>query len=487
MPMPPRLRAPVSTPARIQPKCGGALAAALLLCAASAAAQDKEQGSSPPAAPPSLTLEQAMEMAERYSIAGRVATETVAESESKEAQTWTMFGPKVSLDATRAWLSPDVNKAVGKTIAGQKVPERITTASLSAAQPLTALSVLAMKLRADVLTSRSARNDEKLAKQDAAFGGAEAFLRVQKATQLVEISRLSLGVVEKQRLDSQAMSRAGKLGQSDLYRFDLAWTDAKAQLAQAQNTREIALVGLAESVGAKDPAGLSVAANAESMWESRKLQVPTLAEATKAALDKRLELKNAAARAQIAEYYHLAAKLDYVPSVAAFAKYERDFEATAISIPAQGPIPAASYKKDDLRDKLSYGLNLKWEFFDWGGRWFKISEVGATANKARLALEGAASKARLETTQSLLELRFAVESLESAKASVKFAEEVHRLTNIRFLNGQASTTDVITAERDQTRARGGLANSRGDVDLAWLKFQKTIGQLPSPQELRTAQ
>jgi len=61
------------------------------------------------------------------------------------------------------------------------------------------------------------------------------------------------------------------------------------------------------------------------------------------------------------------------------------------------------------------------------------------------------------------------------------AEAVFKLTKARSQQGQATTTDVIIAERDQTRARGGLVNARGDVDVAWLKLQKAVGDVPTPR------
>jgi outer membrane protein TolC len=95
-----------------------------------------------------------------------------------------------------------------------------------------------------------------------------------------------------------------------------------------------------------------------------------------------------------------------------------------------------------------------------------------------LAVESAESGIRLDVTKSFWALKGALESLDTAKTSIKLAEEIYRLTQVRFRNGQATSTDVVAAERDQTKARGGLVNIRADLDLAWLQLQRSIGKSP---------
>ena len=77
--------------------------------------------------------------------------------------------------------------------------------------------------------------------------------------------------------------------------------------------------------------------------------------------------------------------------------------------------------------------------------------------------------------QAHRDLRASMNSLESAKATLKFAEEFYRQTNAQFLMGMASVLDLTAAERDQTRARAALSNARGDFALAQLKLKKAVG------------
>jgi outer membrane protein TolC len=181
---------------------------------------------------------------------------------------------------------------------------------------------------------------------------------------------------------------------------------------------------------------------------------------------------------RIAEYYKIASELDYLPSLNAFVRYERDLEAKDTTYPPPPSPGGKNFDQADVQDKYSYGLQLKWNIWDWGTRWGKTEEYEANVARAKVAKDAAESAVRLEVRQAVLSLQGLIDGLESSKSSVRLAEEVYRLTKARFQNGQATSNDVIAAERDQTRARGGLVNVRGDIDLAWLKLQRSMGDKP---------
>jgi outer membrane protein TolC len=340
-------------------------------------------------------------------------------------------------------------------------------------------------LKSDISMSRVAKFEEKQALRAARFGGAEAFLRARKAQEFFSIAEASLKLVEKQKADADALFRAGRIGNVDLLRFEMALADSKAQHAQAQNIREIAFLALAEATGIPNPAVIRLSPASNQIFKENINTVPTTEEAVSAAWQNRAELKGADARLEMVKYYKLAADFDYFPMVNAFAKYERDFEKTDLSVPlghthsGNGSVitlPTLSYAKKDIRDSFSYGLALKWTLWDWGARVLKSSEFSANISKAQLAKEQIQSGIKLETTQAVLDLNYARSNLEMMQTAAKFAEQAYHQQSLRFQNGAASTSDIITAERDLTRARAGVSSTEGDRDLAWLKVLKASGR-----------
>ena len=63
-----------------------------------------------------------------------------------------------------------------------------------------------------------------------------------------------------------------------------------------------------------------------------------------------------------------------------------------------------------------------------------------------------------------------------ARAIGNSAQDVYSQVKAQFDNGQATTTDLITASNDQTSARANLANAIGDLDLSALGLQRSAGQ-----------
>jgi outer membrane protein TolC len=432
-----------------------------------------------------LTVEQAMELGEKNSFAGRIATASVDEAKAKQWQTLTAMFPQLSAESTQLWIDKSVNKLAGKSMGTTTIPERVNTAALVVSQPIVPLGPLYMKLKSDISMSRVAEFEEKQALRAARFGGAEAFIRARKAQEFLGIAEASLKLVEKQKSDADALFRAGRIGNVDLLRFEMALADSRSQYAQAQNIREIAFLALAEATGIPNPAIVRLAPSSNEIFKEKRDAVPTTEDAVSAAWQNRAELKGADARLEMVKYYKMAADFDYLPMVNAFAKYERDFEKKDLTIPlghthgASGSVitlPTLSFAKKDIRDSFSYGLALKWTLWDWGARLFKSSEFAANISKARLAKEQIQSGIKLETTQAVLDLNYARSNLEMMQTAAKFAEQAYHQQSLRFQNGAASTSDIITAERDLTRARAGVSSAEGDRDLAWLKVLKASGR-----------
>ena len=445
-----------------------------------------------------ITLDQAMDLAESRSFSSRVASLSAVAAEERYGQARGQALPRIDFDAQKIWFSDDVNKLTGVS---PFLPAEVTTAGVTVAQPIIGLGPLLLQIRAASMQAEVSRNEETTAKRDARLQGADAFLRAQKAAQLFSIAQKSLDLVEAQMKESAALVRAGRLNRSDAMRFELAHADAVQQLSQAQFTQQMARVSLAELLGQPETI-FEISEPQESLVErvmlgkqeaglARSGNLPAtemgfdLPAALERAQQNRTESTNAEVSLQIAKYYKLASNLDYLPSLNAFARYERDFEAQDTLFPPPPSPGGKAFAQADVQDKFSYGLQLKWNIWDWGTRWARSGEFQANIEKAKIAKEAAESSVRIEVTSAYLALKTARDGLETARTSVRLAEEVFRLTQVRFQSGQATSNDVIVAERDQTRARGGLVSIRADLDLAWLKFQRAIGEKPgTPSSLR---
>jgi outer membrane protein TolC len=486
-----KVRAPM-VPLLIAAHVVAGLTVAAISCAPQAAAQ---QAAAPAAASEpdlplaesdaqGLTLDQAMSDAEAHAFAVKIAREGTAEAEGRSGQTRAALGPKLSVEAKDAWISDTVNKLAGETLPnGTRIPDRVESAAAVITQPIVGVGALLLKLKADTLAAEAAQSDLAGSVADARLAGADAYLRALKAWRIYGFARASQTAIEKQRSDAAAMERQGRLSAVDVMRLDLALSEANTQLLQARSTLDIAALGLVETLGlprdAKGPIVLHAPAHAAAPASTNAgADLPPLAPLIARAAGTRSDIVSANKRAEAAERYASAAKYDYLPSLNGFARYERDFTAPDIDFPPA--FGGEHIDKEDYRDNLSVGVALNWTIWDWTSRGRRDDELAATARKARLAQEALVSRTHVEVAQAHAEARYSAQALDAARASVKLAEEVYRATELKFKNGLATTTDLITAERDQTRARATLANAEGDLDLAHLKLRRVSGDRVAP-------
>ena len=260
---------------------------------------------------------------------------------------------------------------------------------------------------------------------------------------------------------------------ADLLKFKLDFENSKTSVLQAQTTYKVALITLAEAIGIKNSSAITVASSEKSVWEMKSQKLPALENILYPGLARRNDIIAAKENINAAANGKYTSYSSYLPSLNFVANYTRNFMAKDATVGTQ------TYNSADIQDQFSYGLQLSWTILDWGVRQAQISGAVAAEQKAKFNLENLNVNARIDITNSFLQLQNAIQVLDSAKVSVQYAQDAYSQMKARFDNGQVTATDLITAANDQTNARANLANARGSLDLAWITFQKSTGSRPT--------
>lgn len=219
--------------------------------------------------PSTLTLQKAMRQAQERTFVVQMAQAQLDEAQARAAQALGALFPRIDADAQQLIWDSKVNKATGQSWAPQ-FPKRVTTAALQVSQPIVGFFPLSLMARASSMMADVAALNSEQAKRDAALLGAQAFLTAVRTQQFLKIAESSLALVEKQKNDSEALYRAGKLSQADVMRFELSVADSRAQLTQAGVANELALLSLSETLQDSN-AGQQLESPGESFFEIRKL------------------------------------------------------------------------------------------------------------------------------------------------------------------------------------------------------------------------
>ncbi|APJ02973.1 hypothetical protein AXG55_03200 [Silvanigrella aquatica] len=418
-----------------------------------------------------LTLESAMNMTEHYSFVAKMSQQDLLISEAQENAALRSMLPNVSGSANYMFNSSSVNQLVGTSLGAQYgFPETNSSAgSLTLTQPLVGLYSLYNGLMQSSALTRAALQNRTQSRVDARFYGAQAFINAQKAEQLLKTAKSSIEVSEKQLKDGNAQFNAGKLTNADLLKFKLDYENSKTNLIQAETTYKVTLITLAEAIGIKNINLITLDDSDKSVWEAKSQKLPNLEKIFSPGMAKRHDLIAAKENVEASKYATQQTYSTYLPTLNFVATYSRNFLAKDITY------NNVTYSASSYSDTLSYGLQLTWNLVDWGVRQAQISSTIASEQKAKYNLENLSMNARIDITNSYLQLQNAIQVLDSSKVSVQYAQDAYLQMKARFDNGQVTATDLIAAANDQTTARANLANAKGALDLAWMSFQKSIG------------
>ena len=268
-----------------------------------------------------------------------------------------------------------------------------------------------------------------------------------------DIARESLAT-QMRTLDlTQRLSAAGRGQRRDVANAELLVAQAQAQVPQFEAEQRAALFALATLTG-DTPSNLDAAASACTSPPRTRLAIPVGDGA--ALLARRPDVRAAEAR--------LAADTARV-GVATAALYPSIRLAGSLSI--GGTSPGALTESNNLG--FSLGPLISWSIPIDGAARARVNAASAQADARLAAFDGAVLTALQETEQALARLKGALEQESALQAAAKAADEVARITRIRFRAGRDNALQLLEVERNLLAARaatGSAAAARAEAEVS---------------------
>jgi outer membrane protein len=172
------------------------------------------------------------------------------------------------------------------------------------------------------------------------------------------------------------------------------------------------------------------------------------------ALDRRPEMREALLRVDLAENNVDIAEFDYIPDAGAVFSYTR---ANHNLIPDT---------------EIYVGLELSWEFFDWGGRYANVQAQEVGVSQARNDVHATRSRVISEVNASLRNIEDAQSAVAVAELSQTASQEKLRVTMNRFEEGVQLLSDVLDAESELSQANDDAVKAA----LAVLGYQADLAR-----------
>jgi len=299
---------------------------------------------------------------------------------------------------------------------------------------------------------RAAVADLESGVQEVAAAVAAAFTECRTATAERAVRSHGVDLAEAQERSATSLADAGEVTDLDVQRARALVLAARVELVRATAAETLAYRRLTRLLGLGE----------DERPELGPLPAPLPADATLAGLlasarERRRELRAATDRVRAAE---LAVKVErggWLPTLDLTAQYFRQ----------QALFPS--------QDWLSGSLNLTVPVYDGGATAARVADARAEHRLAVLERSRLEKRIADEVDAAWTEHAIATATLEMVAAQLAAASEAYRQTEIRYREGDATATDLLSAQDDLTAADLGHARARFRLDLAGVELARAAG------------
>jgi outer membrane protein len=309
----------------------------------------------------------------------------------------------------------------------------------------------ASKVGVSAAKSDSRNTDEQVAAQV-----ARAYLAAVKADTDVETAQANVTLSEALLTQANNQKTAGTGTGIEITRARVQLANDRQQLLVAQNARRSAHLQLLRVMGLR----LDTEIELTDRLEYAPVDALTLEQAWQQALRERADLEAQQRREENARLSASAAKLDRLPSLAAFGDYG------AIGTGLDAALPTRTI-----------GIQVKVPVFDGGRR---------DAQRAESASQYRAEKTRTNDLKQQIELdvRLALDELQSAEDQVKVSRDGLELSQNelaqarrRYEGGVANSVEVTDAQTRLERARDNQTAALYTYNVARIDLAQAMGRV----------
>ena len=413
------------------------------------------------AEPRKLTLASAIELTMQKSPDLAQAQASVDAVKAKTEQSSRKMLPSLNVSAVGNYYTEPYTLAFG-TLGNFTLHKQATSfTNVQLLQPLTGLAYLSELVGAGDHDEKAAAADYDRARLDAAYATATAYVRLLEARASADVAHRAVADIASELEQAQKQRAADTLTNIDVLRLRSAKASADQFAVRSDTQVQQAQAALVVQIGLHDGEAIEIEDDLPPQPPAMAL---SLEQAIARGVQARPELRQAREKIASAGDIETSKKEEYLPNI----------NATATWTHTTGLEPFQPANEEYV------GLSVNWKVWDWGSVWGEVKEAKANHSRAQLAADALVDHVRLDVHQKWLDAKAGFDNLANAQTQLQSAEEAYRLQHVKYVNGAATTTDVIDSETDVARARLQSSIARYDYYLALVALARAVGDLPNP-------
>lgn len=170
---------------------------------------------------------------------------------------------------------------------------------------------------------------------------------------------------------------------------------------------------------------------------------------------------------KLTEYNVKRYQLSRIPTLAAFASYQKNAQRQKFDFFNDGPWFTASL----------VGVRLSVPIFDGFARRAKIESARLSVEKAKNNLAQQQESIDNDVAASRLSITSALQTIDVQKQNVELAEKVYNTTKLKYEQGLGSNQEIYTAQTELKVAQNNYYSALYDAIVAKIDFLKATGKL----------
>ncbi|AFZ33460.1 MULTISPECIES: TolC family protein [Cyanophyceae] len=413
-----------------------------------------------------ITLQQALELAQRNNRQLQVARLTVERSRAALREARSALYPSVGVNSgisrsrsAQSELQQRIqeNQGIPQTDEGSISTVLSGTAELS--YNLYTSGERSSRIRAAEEQVRLSELQLEQATEELRLNVADDYYNLQAADELVRINQSAVTNAQASLRDAQALEQAGVGTRFAVLQAEVQLANATQDLTNALGQQQTSRRQLASrlsiaqlvNVSAADPVQIS------GLWNLPLEDSIVLAFRNRAELEQQLVQRN------ISEAQRRLALSQLGPRVSLVTSYN------VLDVFDDGA---------GLADGYSLGANVSLNLYDGGAARARARQEEANIAIAETNFADTRNQVRFEVEEAYNTLQSNLANIQTASVALEQAREALRLARLRFQAGVGTQTEVIDAENDLTNAEGNRVTAILDYNRALARLQRAASSDP---------
>jgi len=416
-------------------------------------------------APRSLTLEEAVKMGLDNSKQLRQSKNKITEALTRLDQTRDAQLPsaKVSFQYLHALMLAREFMIPGFTQKPLELPFDFPAylGTLGITEPIFAGNKFKYARKSADLMVQLSKLDADKDKEDVTFLIVEAYINYNKILQNEQIVQKNMEDVDQKLAEITKYESQGLATKNDVLRFQLQKSQIQLQEIDLEDNRKVANYNMDILLGLPETTDLTLSGMNYKLEEH-----PAFDELVTEALTGRRELQDLTYQDRIADINIKQIQDQRPPTLAATA-------GMYYINPTGKPIPT----DHTVLAPITLGVGVSWDIATLYTNKNKVREVQVQKQEIQTSRDDAQDKIREDVHQAYLGYLQSLEKIQVLQVAVDQAEENERITESKFQNNLANTTDRIDAQTLLYQSRVNLEVAKSDATIAYYTMLKSTGNI----------